>query len=116
MAPTAVHSGDGALKTAIWHKSLLNGNPYKGTAYETAFAKFGTMMQRAERDGATLESIDEFIRTVLEAPRPKARYVFTPGRFLNWTLPTMLSHASLDGVLSRMIGLKKPRRHLLPAE
>jgi NAD(P)-dependent dehydrogenase (short-subunit alcohol dehydrogenase family) len=96
--------GPGAIKSEIWNKNLLNGNLYQGTAYETAFAKFTAMMQRAERGGATPESIGEFIRTIFEAPRPKARYVFTPGRFQNWTLPSMLPHSWLDGVFSRMIG------------
>jgi len=64
------------------------------------------MNQGAERDAATPESLGEFIRTILEAPRPKARYVFTSGKLLNWTLPSMLPHAWLDEMLSMMLWVK----------
>ncbi len=101
--------GPGAIKSEMSNKDRLDGNLYKGTAYETAFAKFGAMNQGAERDAATPESLGEFICTILEAPRPKARYVFTRGKFLNWTLPSMLPHAWVDKMLSMMLGLKKPR-------
>ena len=106
--------GPGAIKSEIWNKNRPDGTLFKGSAYETAFARFRAMLQRAERDAATPESIGEFIRTIHEARRPKPRYVFTPGRLLNWTLPSMLPHAWVHGVLSRMIGLKKPRLSLGP--
>jgi NAD(P)-dependent dehydrogenase (short-subunit alcohol dehydrogenase family) len=106
--------GPGAVKSEIWNKHPADGSLFKGNAYETAFARFRAMLQRAERDAATPESIGEFIRTIHEARRPKPRYVFTPGRLLNWTLPSMLPHAWVDGVLSRMIGLNKPRLSLVP--
>ena len=41
------------------------------------------MMQTSERYAATAESIGKFIRTILEARRPKVRYVFTPRRLMN---------------------------------
>lgn len=106
--------GPGAIKSEIWNKNRPDGSLFKGTAYETALAKFRAMLQGAERDAATPESIGEFIRTIHEARRPKPRYVFTPGRLLNWTLPSMLPHACVDRVLGRMIGLTKPRLSLVP--
>jgi short-subunit dehydrogenase len=48
--------GPGAIKSEMSNKDRLDGNLYKGTAYETAFAKFGAMNQGAERDAATPES------------------------------------------------------------
>jgi NAD(P)-dependent dehydrogenase (short-subunit alcohol dehydrogenase family) len=106
--------GTGAIKSDIWNKIKVNGNPYKGTVYETAFVNFEAMLQEAEHSGATPEAVGKFIRTIFEAPRPKARYVFTPGRFQNWTLPSILPHAWLDGVLGIMLGLKKPRKTCPP--
>lgn len=98
--------GPGAIHSEMWAKDRLDGNLYIGTAYETAFAKFGAMNQRAERGAATPESVGEFIRTILEARRPKVRYVFTPGKLLNWTLPSILPHAWVDVLVSRMMGIK----------
>lgn len=106
--------GPGAIKSGIWNKIKVSDDMYKGTMYATAFAKFEALMQRAERDGATPESIGTFIRTIFEAKRPKVRYVFTPGKFQNWTLPSVLPHAWIDGLFSIMFGLKKPRPSILP--
>jgi NAD(P)-dependent dehydrogenase (short-subunit alcohol dehydrogenase family) len=106
--------GPGAIKSEIWNKNPPDGSLFKGNAYETAFVNFKAMLQRAEQDAATAESIGEFIRKIYEARRPKPRYVFTLGRLQNWTLPSMLPHAWVDGMLSRIIGLKKPRLSLAP--
>ncbi len=106
--------GPGAIKSDIWNKIRVSDDMYKGTAYAAAFAKFEALLQRAERDGATPESIGKFIRTIFEAPRPKVRYVFTLGRFQNWTLPSRLPHAWVDGMLNIMLGLKKPRTSVVP--
>ncbi len=82
--------GPGAVKSDIWNKIKISDDRFKGTAYLTAFDTFQAMLQKAERAGATPESIGKFIRTIFEVPRPKVRYVFALGRFQNWTLPTML--------------------------
>jgi len=38
--------GPGAIKSEMWNKDRLDGNSYKDTAYETAFAKFGANESR----------------------------------------------------------------------
>lgn len=67
-------------------------------------AKIKTMMQASARTALTAEAAGEFIRTIVEVRHPKARYVFTPGRLQNWTLPTMLPHAWVDGLIGNMLG------------
>lgn len=106
--------GPGAIQSAMWEKDRRDGNTYKGSVYETAFGKFGAMNQTAERGAATPESIGEYLRSIFEARRPKVRYVFTPGRLQNWTLPSMLPNAWLDVLFSRMMGLKSPRTSIVP--
>jgi NAD(P)-dependent dehydrogenase (short-subunit alcohol dehydrogenase family) len=101
--------GPGAVHSEMWEKDRRDGNLHKGSVYETAFAKFGAMNESAERGAATADSAGEFIRTIFEAPRPKVRYVFTPGQFQNWTLPSRLPHAWLDALFSRMMALRKSR-------
>ncbi|MBC8067020.1 MAG: SDR family oxidoreductase [Deltaproteobacteria bacterium] len=93
--------GPGAIKSAIWSKHLPK--MYEGTAYETSMAKIKAMMQSAERTAATEDSIGAYIRTLLEARSPKARYVFTPGRLQNWTIPTSLPHGWVDGLVGKML-------------
>ncbi len=100
--------GPGAVNSKMLAKDWLSGNLYKGTAYEAAYAKFVAMNQGAERDALTPESVGGFIRTIFEVPRPKVRYAFTPRKFQNWTLPSLLPHAWVDALVGGMMGLKKP--------
>ncbi len=95
--------GPGAVKSEIWNKHLTGAPRYNGTRYEGSMAKIKTMMQTAERTALTADDAGEFIRTIAEARRPKPRYVFTPGRLQNWTLPTMLPHAWVDGLVGGML-------------
>lgn len=93
--------GPGAVKSAIWKKHLPK--LYEGTAYETPMAKIKAMMASSEKDAASEEEAGEHLRFVIEQPSPKARYVFTRNRLMNWTIPTMLPHGVVDRMVSGMI-------------
>jgi NAD(P)-dependent dehydrogenase (short-subunit alcohol dehydrogenase family) len=99
--------GPGAVKSEIWNKHLVGAPRYNGTRYEGSMAKIQTMMQTSARTALTADAVGEFIRTIVEVRRPKPRYVFTPGRLQNWTLPTMLPHAWVDGIIGNMLGPEK---------
>jgi NAD(P)-dependent dehydrogenase (short-subunit alcohol dehydrogenase family) len=93
--------GPGAVKSAIWNKHLPK--LYEGTPYETAMAKIKTLMATSERDALSEEAAGEHLRSVIEQPSPKARYVFTRNRLTNWTIPTMLSHDMVDRLVGGML-------------
>lgn len=99
--------GPGAVKSEIWNKHLVGAPRYDGTPYEGSMAKLKTMMQTAERTAFAAEAAGEFIRSIVEVRHPKVRYVFTPGRLQNWTLPTMLPHAWVDGLIGNMLASEK---------
>lgn len=99
--------GPGAVKSAIWDKHLVGAPLYDGTRYEAPMARIGAMMRSAERTALPAETAGEFIRTIAEAWRPKVRYVLTRGRLQNWTLPTMLPHACVDGLVGSMLAPEK---------
>lgn len=102
--------GAGAVKSEIWRKDKLDSKSYKGTAFETPFEKLKSMMQTAELGAKTEESIGEFILKIHKARSPKPRYAFTPNKFFNWTLPSILPHSWLDGLFNMMLAIKKPRK------
>jgi NAD(P)-dependent dehydrogenase (short-subunit alcohol dehydrogenase family) len=102
--------GPGAVKSGIWNKHLAGARRYDGTRYEVAMAKIKTMMQTSERTVVTAEAVGDLIRTIVEARRPKTRYVITPRRLQNWTLPTLLPHGWVDGLVGNMLGLKQQAR------
>ncbi len=100
--------GPGSIKSEIWNKSRSAAtNPFKGTAYEHSFARFVQVCENIEKSGASPAEIGAFLVKVFEAPNPKARYAFVPGRFLNWTLPASLPHLWLDKLLAKMMALEK---------
>lgn len=98
--------GPGSIKTEIWNKNRASAtNPFHGTPYDTSFAKFVKVAQQTEKSGATPDEIGAFLVKVFETPKPKARYAFVRGRFLNWTLPASLPHLWLDSLLARLMAL-----------
>jgi NAD(P)-dependent dehydrogenase (short-subunit alcohol dehydrogenase family) len=97
--------GPGAVKSEIWNKHLVGARRYDGTRYELAMAKIKAMMQTSERTAFTAEVAGELIRNIVEVRRPKPRYVLTPGKLQNWTLPAMMPHGWVDGIIGNMLGL-----------
>jgi NAD(P)-dependent dehydrogenase (short-subunit alcohol dehydrogenase family) len=99
--------GPGAVKSEIWNKHLVGAPRYNGTPYEGAMAKIQGLMHTSEGTAVSSEATGELIRTILAARSPKTRYVTTPGKFQNWTVPTMLPHGWVDGLVGNMLGLRK---------
>lgn len=99
--------GPGAVKSEIWNKHLVGAPRYDGTRYEASMAKIKAMMETAERSALAAEAAGDFIRTIVEVRRPKTRYVLMSGKLQNWTLPTMLPHRWVDGMIGNMLGLRR---------
>ena len=97
----------GAIKSKIWEKDELDKKSFKASRYEQPFENFKQMMVKAEKGAASSASIARFTRKIFETSSPKVRYTFTPGRFFNWTLPSLLPHKGIDFIFNKMIGLSK---------
>jgi NAD(P)-dependent dehydrogenase (short-subunit alcohol dehydrogenase family) len=101
--------GVGAVKSEIWRKDKLDSKSYKGTVYETPFEKLKAMMKSSESGAISEIAIGEQILKTYTAKSPKPRYAFTPNNFFNWTLPSSLPHAWVDGILKGMLAIRKTR-------
>lgn len=95
--------GPGAVKSEIWRKHLVGAPRYDGTPYRASMAKIKGLMETAMGAAYSEEAAGDALRKIVETPRPKPRYVFTPSKLQNWTLPTMLPHAWVDGLLGSML-------------
>jgi short-subunit dehydrogenase len=102
--------GPGAIKSEIWQKDKLDSKSYKGTAFETPFEKLKAMMKNAESGAKTEQEMGEFILKIYRKKSPGIRYAFTPNKFFNWTLPSILPHSWVDGMLSTMLAIKSPKK------
>ena len=61
-------------------------------------------------DNVLLLIIANFVvwsRALDEHPKPKTRYVMTPHRFINFTLPGILTDRMMDKLIGKSLGLLK---------
>jgi NAD(P)-dependent dehydrogenase (short-subunit alcohol dehydrogenase family) len=98
----------GPIKTAIWDKVPdVDNNEFIGTDYESSLRRFYKMFIEMGRKGWDADVIGSRVKKVLEHSRPKTRYVITPHRFTNYTLPGILSDRLLDKLIGKSLGLLK---------
>ncbi|MBX2924429.1 MAG: SDR family oxidoreductase [Chitinophagaceae bacterium] len=102
--------GVGAVKSEIWRKDKLDSKSYKGTVYETPFEKLKSMMKSAESGAISEKSIGEKILKTYKARSPKPRYTFTPNKFFNWSLPSVLPHSWVDALFNGMLAIRKQEK------
>jgi NAD(P)-dependent dehydrogenase (short-subunit alcohol dehydrogenase family) len=97
----------GAVKTEIWGKAsaTAEGGRYSETDYAPALKSFISFARSLSASGYSPEEFGGLVRRAFEAKRPKTRYVFTRGRFVNWTLPAHLPDRVVDRLIARNIGL-----------
>lgn len=99
--------GPGAVKTPIWGKGTAI-DAYKPTAYYPALQGFLKQVQAAESRGLSVDYLGERIVDIHETPNPSIRYAIVPQKLIGWTLPRLLPARTLDWVLGRITGLRKP--------
>ena len=98
----------GPIKTAIWDKVPdLDNNEFIGTDYELSLRRFYKIFIEMGRKGWDADVIGSRVKKILEHPRPKTRYVITPNRFANYTLPGILPDRMLDKIIGKSLGLLK---------
>lgn len=105
--------GPGAIKSEIWRKDELDSKSYQGSIYQLPFEKLKAMMKNAETGAKTEKQMGDFMLKIYRMSSPKPRYTFTPNKFFNWTLPSLLSHTMVDNIFVRMLGLREGNRNHL---
>ena len=98
----------GPIKTAIWDKVPdLDDNEFTGTDYEHSLRKFYKMFIEMGKKGFDADIIGNRVKEILQDPSPKTRHVITPNRFINFTLPGILSDRMFDKLVGKGLGLLK---------
>lgn len=96
----------GPIKTAIWDKVPdIDNNEFIGTDYESSLHRFYSMFIKMGRKGLDADVVGKRVHHILEHRNPKTRYVITPRRFINYTLPGILPDRMFDRLVGKELGL-----------
>jgi NAD(P)-dependent dehydrogenase (short-subunit alcohol dehydrogenase family) len=99
--------GPGAVRTRIWDKAQASEALYAATDFAPAMKALATLMERAARDGLTVERVGELVHRVLTTPRPRVRYALAPDYFFAWLLPRALPRRWVDRIFAKRLGLSR---------
>lgn len=99
----------GTVVTPIYDKSesSVRMDSIAGTVWERPFERFMAFARSEKQRGLTPEQIGQVVTHVLTVARPRARYAPVAGKFLNWTLPTLLPNRVLDLFICGRFGLER---------
>jgi len=98
--------GPGSVATPIWDKAQETpGDHLAGTVWSAPFRKFTDYMVAEGRKGYKPEVIGKVVLEALTTAKPKARYAPVPGKFANWTMPTILPARVVDRLIGKQVGL-----------
>jgi len=104
----------GPINTPIWDKTPdPEKNIFIGTDYEPSLRRFQHLIIGKGKTGFPPEKVAELIFTVLEKKNPKNRYVITPHRWINFTLPGMLPEKWVDRLTAKALRLNPPLRRTI---
>ena len=102
----------GPIRTPIWDKETHDPGALGDYApYFEGFSKGAA--RRAAATALPVEKVTDTIERALFAPKPKPRYLVTPGFWTSWVLPRLLPDHWVDAQLEKVIGwrpLNRPRR------
>jgi NAD(P)-dependent dehydrogenase (short-subunit alcohol dehydrogenase family) len=98
----------GPISTEIWDKAPTpDSSPYQGSFYEPALKRFYKLFVEGGRKGLPPQAIAEVISTALHHPKPRPRYVKTPGYLTRYLIPRLMPTRRFDRVVGKMLGLIK---------
>jgi NAD(P)-dependent dehydrogenase (short-subunit alcohol dehydrogenase family) len=101
--------GPGNVRTPIWAKAG-DESAWDHTDYAGVYRNFIRYMLAGEKKGMQPREIAELLVTIMEAPRPKARYAPVAQKLVNWTIPRLLSDEKLDQVMFKALGMQRRAR------
>ena len=98
----------GPINTEIWDKAPTpETSPYQGSPYEPALRRFYKLFVEGGRKGLPPQAIADVIYTALTHPRPKTRYVKTPGYVTRYLLPKWMPVRRFDRLIAKLLGLSR---------
>lgn len=100
--------GLGVTQTPIWDKGI-DLAPYRDTPYFQPAQRFAKFVDHTRSRGLTPEYVAGRLVQIVETRRPRVRYTIVPDLLRAWVLPRLLPARALDWLMSRGIGLVRPR-------
>ena len=98
----------GPVKSEIWSKAPdIDSNPFIGTDYEESLRAFYKEVFGKANDALDTDIIGNAIKSIIENPHPKTRYVYTKDKFKEFTLPGILPDRTLDRIMAKRLKIKK---------
>tara|TARA_B100000676_G_C18030857_1_gene818603 strand:- start:626 stop:1474 length:849 start_codon:yes stop_codon:yes gene_type:complete len=98
----------GPVKSEIWSKAPdIDKNPFIGTDYEESLRAFYKEVFGKANDALDTDIIGNAIKSIIENPHPKTRYVYTKDKFKEFTLPGILPDRTLDRIMAKRLKIKK---------
>jgi len=98
----------GPVQSEIWNKApKKEDNPFIGTEYEESLKTFYEQVIDKAKDPLSASVIGNAIKSIIENPKPKTRYVYTKDKFKEFTLPGLLPDRTLDNIMAKRLKIKK---------
>lgn len=98
----------GVIATPIWDKAeKIDASPYMTTDYAPYAERLRSTVPKEGRAGLPPERVAAAVLRALTVVNPPARIPVIQNKFAKWILPRLLPDKALDGVLTRMFGLKR---------
>ena len=98
----------GPVQSEIWNKApKKNDNPFIGTDFEESLKTFYEQVIEKAQDPLPADIIGNAIKSIIENPNPKTRYVYTKNKFKEYTLPGILSDRTLDKIMAKRLKINK---------
>jgi NAD(P)-dependent dehydrogenase (short-subunit alcohol dehydrogenase family) len=100
----------GPVKTRIWEKNLGVLDAYKNTPYATILSSADKMILNAEKSAFEVSVITDCILDILEAYRPKTRYLIYRKKLLFRLLSEWLPDVWVDKLIQKTLAKKDTYR------
>ena len=71
----------GPIKTKIWSKTLGKFEPFKSTVYANIANKADKILEHSEKNALPVERVTDTIKKILNAKKPKTRYIVHTNAF-----------------------------------
>jgi len=98
----------GPVHSEIWNKApKKDDNPFIGTDYEESLKIFYEQVIEKAQDALPASVIGNAIKSIIENPKPKTRYVYTKDKFKEFTLPGIMSDRMLDKIMAKRLKIEK---------
>ena len=98
----------GPVESEIWAKApSKEDNPFIGTEYEESLKAFYDQVVEKGKAPLPASVIGNAIKTIIQSPKPKTRYVYTKDKFKEFTIPGILPDRTLDRLMAKRLKLEK---------